>query len=124
MGKSIKKPKFTEGSPIDSKSLEDLKKAIDAGSKFKECNAANAMKSLDNFVKNDADDLKSSAKITARVKAMGPIAEELTKANVGKDKMDAIIGLAKEVMGWTGNNARNPMLAKIFLKLIGDACAT
>merc|ERR1712129_538676 len=117
--KTIKKPKkVDEGKPIDVKSLEDVKKAIEASSKL------NAMKSLDAFVKQDADDLNSNAKITARVKAMGPIADAMTKANVGKDKMDAVIGLAKEVMGWSGNNARNPMMAKIFLKLIGDACAT
>eukprot|EP01084_Bolivina_argentea_P004584 8724_1 len=119
--KAKKPKKVEEGKPIDSKSLEDNRKALDAATKFKAVNAQNAFKKLDKYCKDDLDSLKKTAKITERVKALEPIAADIKKDGKWDDIYDSIIGLASETMGWDGNDARNPMLAKMILSLISDA---
>ena len=118
-----KKPKkVEENKPIDSKSLEDNKKALEAAGKFKAANTQATFKKLDTWCKNDVDSLKKTAKISERVKTLEPIAKDLQALGASKfsDIFDAIIGLGQETMGWEGNDARNPTLAKVFLGLIGE----
>ena len=122
--KGTKKPKVPEGQAIDKKALEDNKKALEAAGKYKACNTKSTFDKFKDIVKgDDAESLKKTAKITERIKMAEEVSKDIMKGKKWSQQYDAIIGLAAETMGWEGNDARNPTLAKVFLNLISEAMA-
>eukprot|EP01083_Nonionella_stella_P148428 469767_1 len=115
---------LNEYRPMQARCLEDNKKALAAAQKFTPCTVRTAFKKLDFWIQKDADSLKKTAKIRERIATMERIAEEMNCENNSINWnviYDAIIALASETMGWEGRDARNPILSKTFLSLIGQA---
>ena len=92
-----KKPKnTTEGQPIDPKSREDNKKALEASTKFKAMKFADAMKKFDSL-KPDVEKLQKTTKITDRVQEVEGLAKQITEKNdYERFPPEAIIALANE----------------------------
>ena len=92
-----KKPKyFVEGQPIDPKSREDNKKALEASTKFKAMKFADAMKKFDRL-KPDVEKLLKTRKITDRVQEVEKLAKNIMEKNdYERFPPEAIIAWANE----------------------------
>jgi len=109
---------------IDSKSLENNRKALGHGAKFQAISFSKAMKTFAGFVDDDeAQSLRKETKVRHRVHAVESVAAEIERAAKWDQHYDAIIALAAESMGWEGADSRNPTLSKLFLRLISEAMA-
>ena len=135
-----KKVKKTSKEPTNWKSptkkLEDDKYAIAASLRFAECDESetrarlqpwiddNEWSTLMNSVPDD-EFSASRTRISVLLSAMERVVEAMKnlKTDEWNHTFPALLCLAKIVMGWTGRNARNPRMAKMFFELITEACA-
>ena len=92
-----KKPKSTtEGQPIDPKSREDNKKALEASTKFKAMKFADAMKKFDSL-KPEVAKLLKTTKIAVRVREVDRLAKDIIATNdYDRFPPEAIIAWATE----------------------------
>eukprot|EP00486_Rosalina_sp_Unknown_P000386 CAMPEP_0201564432 /NCGR_PEP_ID=MMETSP0190_2-20130828/2720_1 /ASSEMBLY_ACC=CAM_ASM_000263 /TAXON_ID=37353 /ORGANISM="Rosalina sp." /LENGTH=760 /DNA_ID=CAMNT_0047980613 /DNA_START=97 /DNA_END=2376 /DNA_ORIENTATION=+ len=95
------------------------------GFQFNEPNTDTTFRKLQTWCKKDEGSLKKTAKTTDRIRTLHYIKDDLMLLSPSQCSYlyDAIVGLAKECMGWEGRDARNPRLAKTFLRLISHVMA-
>lgn len=120
--KTKKPKKWTDGNALDDRQIEVNDKSRAAIEMFKALPTDKAFAIINNYCDDDAAaGMKREQKINDRVQnataVMDRIAEEASNEEWSKI-YPGIIGIAAETMGWEGSNARNPMLVKLFMKMI------